>query len=706
MSDSVKTHYRACHLCEAICGLEIKTQGEEILSIKGDKNDPVSQGFICPKATAIADIHNDPDRLRQPHKKVNGKWVPIEWDEAIDYTAQRIVDLQARHGNDSVGFFAGNPGVHNYGNMTHGPNFRRVFKTRNHFSATSLDQLPHQLTSWAMYGHQFALPIPDVDHTDLMVIMGGNPVASNGSIMTMPNAPKRLKAIKERGGKLIVIDPRRSETAQIASDHHFIRPGSDAFVLMAMINTIFQNDWVKVTHLSEFTKGLNIIRNNVTDYSLELAEARSGIPKETIFSLTEDLVKTERAVLYGRMGVSVQEFGALCQWAIQVINMLIGATDSRGGALLTSPAFAYVKKGTGGAGHFSKFQSRVSGLPEFSGELPAATLAEEILTPGEGQIKGMVTIAGNPIISSANANRMEEAFESLDFYVAFDFYINATTRHADVILPPTSPIEHDHYDIAFLRLAVHNSVRLNPAIFQPKDGALHDWQIFNAVGKRIAELKKIDFKELPAPDQVVGFGIEHDVYGPSQDPEQALTMEKIKAAPHGIDLGPLKPSLVNRIATVDGLIDLAPEFIIADLKRLSDSQSDQDPNELLLIGRRHIRSNNSWMHNYHRLVKGKARWQLMMHPDDLAARGIEDESEVVVTSSTGSVTTTVVATDELMPGVVSLPHGWGHNKAGVKMSIATQQKGVNCNELTDDKFIDKLSGNAALNGVRVSVKAA
>ncbi len=706
-TEPIKTHYRACHLCEAICGLEIKTQGDEVLSIKGDKKDPVSHGFICPKATAIADIHTDPDRLRQPHKRVGEQWLPISWDEAIEFTSQRIVEIQNQHGNDSIAFYAGNPGVHNYGNLTHGPNFRRAVKTKNHFSATSLDQLPHQLTSWAMYGHQFALPIPDVDHTQLMVIMGGNPLASNGSIMTMPNAPKRLKAIQDRGGELIVIDPRRTETAEIASEHLFIKPGSDAFVLMAVINTLFIEDLVQNSHLKEKISGLEIVAAQAKPFTPALAEQHSGIKAQSIIALARKLAETDNAVIYGRMGVSVQEFGALCQWAIQVINLLIGATDSVGGALLTSPAYAYVTGSAPGAGHFNRFSSRVSGLPEFSGELPTVALAEEILTPGEGQIKGMITIAGNPVISAANANEIDKAFASLDFYVAVDFYINATTRHADIILPPTSPLEHDHFDIAFLRFAVHNSVRLNQEVFEPADGALHDWEIFNRLGKRIAELKGAEFKELPPPDQVVGFGIENDVYGEKQNADIALTMDKIKAAPHGIDLGPLRPSLADRIATHDGLINAAPDFIIADLPRLLEKSAPSvEKDELLLIGRRHVRSNNSWMHNYHRLVKGKPRWQLMMHPDDLNDRGLSNESRVKIKSRVGEVETTVIATDELMPGVVSLPHGWGHNKQGVKMRIASEQEGVNCNELTDDKFIDQLCGNAALNGVPVTVIAA
>lgn len=706
MSQDIVTHFRACHLCEAICGLEIRTQGKDILSIRGDKQDPMSEGFICPKATAIADIHNDPDRLRKPVKKVNGEWLEIDWHEAVELVARKLVETQHRHGNDSVGFYAGNPGVHNYGNMTHGTQLRRAVKTNNHFSATSLDQLPHQLAANLMYGHQFFIPIPDIDRTQLMVIMGGNPLASNGSIMTVPNAPKRLKDIQHRGGKLVVIDPRRSETADIADQHLFIRPGTDAWLLMAVINTLFTEQWVTANHLTTLVDGLDAVQRSAEPFTAEMAETQTGIRAKIIRDLAKQLAHTDKAVLYGRMGVSVQEFGALCQWAIQVINILIGALDTEGGAMLTSPAFAYVKKGTPAAGHFNRFQSRVSGLPEFAGELPAAVMAEEILTPGEGQIKAMVTIAGNPVISSPNADELDRAFAALDFYVAFDFYINATTRHADVILPPTSPLEHDHYDIAFHRLAVRNSTRYNPAVFEPAEESLHDWEIFNAVTAKVCELKGQHYHPLPAPDEIVGSGIEGDFYGPEMNPSLALTMDKIKAAPHGIDLGPLQTGVADRIATKSGVINAAPKLYLDDLPRLLNSKKNYATDQLLLIGRRHVRSNNSWMHNYHRLIKGPRRWQLMMHPDDLASRGLQDNSQVTIESRVGKVTTIVQSTDEVMPGVVSLPHGWGHQRKGIKMTIASQQQGANCNVLTDDKFIDKLSGNAALNGVPVTVSAA
>lgn len=711
-SQNITTHYRACHLCEAICGLEIKTQGEQIISIKGDKEDPISKGFICPKATALQDLHADPDRLHHPVRKHiaddgSVSWQKISWYEAFDTVARRIVEIQDRHGDDSVAFYAGNPGVHNYGNITHGSLLRYAIGSRNNFSATSLDQLPHHLAGLSMYGHQFFIPIPDIDHTEYLLIIGGNPLASNGSLMTMPDAPGRLKAVQQRGGKVIVIDPRRTETAKIANEHHFIRPGADIYLLLAIIKEIFSSNTNAVDKYAGKIKGLDTLQSAIEPFSLALAEAKTGINSETISNIAKSLVNTEKAVAYGRMGVSVQEHGALCQWAIQVINILIGALDAKGGARITSPAFASVRKGARAAGHFNRFQSRVSGLPEFAGEFPAVAMAEEILTEGDGQIKAMVTIAGNPLVSSANAGELEKAFEQLEFYLAIDFYINTTTRHADIILPPTGPLEHDHFDIAFLRLAVRDSVRFNEAVFDPVDGALHDWEIFNQLSAAINALKGKDFKPLPEPATLIDMGISADMWSEKYNQEYALTLDKIRQHPHGIDLGPLKSGALARIAHDDGLIDLFPELYHQALASLETQLPDDETQQsLLLIGRRHVRSNNSWMHNYHRLVKGKPRWQLQMHPDDLAARHLVDGCRVKVRSRVGEVETVVVATEDMMPGVVSLPHGWGHQKPGVQLSIASQQQGANCNELTDDQFFDRVSGNAALNGVPVEVVAA
>jgi len=671
----IKTHYRACHLCEAICGLEIKTSGREIVSIKGDPKDPFSQGYICPKATALQDLHTDPDRLRKPVKKIvqpNGdiEWQEINWDEAIALSAAQLVSIQNESGKDAVGFYAGNPNVHNYGNLTHGALLRRAVGTKNNFSATSLDQLPHQLAALEMYGHQFFIPIPDIDHTDFFLILGGNPMASNGSLMTMPNARGRLKSLQQRGGSLVVIDPRFTETAQIADQHHFINPGSDAFLLLAMINIIIEQEWANCGAAGAYLCGLDQLQSAVKPFTAELAATQTGISTKVIHELAEKLASTPRSACYGRMGVSVQEFGGVCQWAIQVLNIITGSFDVTGGTLLTSPAFHPIVPGAPGKGHFDKFQSRVSGLPEFGGELPALAMAEEIMTPGDGQIKAMVTIAGNPVLSSVDATTLDAAFASLDFCLAIDFYINETTRHADVILPPTSPLEHDHYDIVFHRFAVRDTTRMNEAVFERDPESLHDWEILNQLSEKIAELKQEPFAALPAPDLIVAHGIENGPLG--KDTDRNLTLDTIRLHPNGLDLGPLKTGMLQRLCTSDGKINLVPEIYLEDLPRLLDAAANK-PTEgsLLLIGRRHVRSNNSWMHNYHRLTKGKPRWQLMMHPSDLETRSIEDGEQVIISSRAGSLQTMVQASEDIAPGVVCLPHGWGHQKNGVKLRIAS-----------------------------------
>ncbi len=699
------THYRACHLCEAICGLEIVTEGDHIVSIKGDDKDPLSRGHICPKATALKDMHEDPDRLRRPVKRVDGEWLTITWEQAYAEISDKVAALQRQHGNDAVGVYAGNPNVHNYGNLTHGRVLRKALQTRNNFSATSLDQLPHHLIGWALYGHQFLLPVPDIDRTDLMLIFGANPLASNGSMMTVPDVKKRLKAIQKRGGKFIVVDPRRSETAEIADQHLFIKPGSDAYVLLAMLRLVVSEGWVDAGHLQPLVDGLDELEPLLAAFTPELAEEKSGISAERIRVLTEELVRTPRAVVYGRMGVSVQQFGSLCQWAIQLLNLLTGHVDVEGGALVPNSAVGHVQPGEPGAGHFGRYHSRVSKLPEFSGEFPSTVLAEEMLTPGEGQIRAMFTLAGNPVLSAPNGRRLDEAFASLDLMVALDFYINETTRHADYILPPTGPLEHDHYDIAFHRLAVRNTTRFNEPLFEPEAESRHDWQILNELGGAIAAAKGLDIQPLPAPDLLMDMALQNGPYSAKAGSEHALSLNKLKAAPHGIDLGPLRPSLTERLCTDNRRIALLHGFIRDDLERLKSSLKHAQP-RFLLIGRRHVRSNNSWMHNYHRLVKGKPRSQCLMHPDDLAALGVADGGEVAVCSRVGEVRTVVKASDEVMRGVVSIPHGWGHQREGVKLGIASQQPGVSVNDLTDDRFFDASTGNAALNGVPVDVKAA
>lgn len=709
MSDAeIKSHFRACNLCEAICGIEIKTQGDQILSIKGDKDDPLGRGHICPKAVALQDLHNDPDRLRQPVKKVNGEWQTISWGEALEFAAEGMHKVQQAGGNNALAIYAGNPNVHNYGSLTHGGVLSKLLRSKNRFSATSLDQLPIQLMCYLMYGHQLGVPIPDIDQCDYFVIMGGNPIASNGSMMTVPDVGKRIKAIKQRDGKVIVIDPRRTETADVASEYLAIKPGTDAYALMAIINTLFTENLLKIDALQSLIKPEEIraIEQLAKGFDAEQAAELTGMSANSIRQMARDLANTKRAALYGRMGISTQRFGSLCNWAIQVINILAGNLDHVGGTLLTHPAMGMVKPGEAAAGNFGRWYSRVSKLPEFNGEIPVTALAEEMLTEGEGQAKGLFIMAGNPVSSSPNGRQLDKALAGLDFMVAVDIYINETTRHADIILPPTGPLEHDHYDFAFHKLAVRNTTRFNEAVFEPGENTKHDWEIFNELSAAVAKLKEVPFKPLMAPHKLVDFALQAGPYSEQAGHELKLDLETLRKKPHGIDLGPLKPSLHGRLCTEDGLISSLPDVIPAEVQRLAEDMQALQKDSLLLIGRRHVRDCNSWMHNSTRLTKGKDRWQLYMNPGDLAAKGIEDGSTIAISSRVGRLEVEVKASDEMMPGVVSLPHGWGHNsREGVKMGIANQQKGVNCNDLTDEEYYDRISGNSALNGVPVEVNA-
>ncbi|WP_324744466.1 molybdopterin oxidoreductase family protein [Pseudomonas veronii] len=697
-------HHRACHLCEAICGLTLETtQAEDgslaITSIKGDPLDTFSRGHICPKAVALQDIQNDPDRLHQPMLRVGSEWQPIAWEDAFALVAEKLAGIQARYGQNSVAVYQGNPSVHNYGLMTHSNYFLGLLKTRNRFSATSVDQLPHHLSSHLMYGHGLLLPIPDIDHTDFMLILGGNPLASNGSIMTVPDVEKRLKAIQARGGKVVVVDPRRSETAAIADQHLFVRPGGDAALLFGLLNTLFAENLTRASHLP--VDGLDDVRRAIAGFTAEAMSRQCALPAEQIRQLARDFAAADRAVCYGRMGVSTQAFGTLCHWLVQLINLVTGNLDRPGGALCTTPAVDLVASTSGG--HFNRWQSRVSGRPEYGGELPVSALAEEMLTEGEGQIRALVTVAGNPVLSTPNGRQLEQALDGLEFMVSVDLYINETTRYADLILPSTSALENDHYDTTFNMFAVRNVSRFNRAILPKPDGALHDWEIFVGLAKAFAAHTGVALKPTLPPAQMIDFGLRVGVYGDTSSHQLSVAM--LAEHPHGVDLGPLTPNLAARLKTANGRVQAAPAVILADLARFA-AQPLPPADELLLIGRRHVRSNNSWMHNYHRLVKGKPRHQLLMHPEDLARRQLSDGQRVKVSSRIGMIEVEVAASLDMMPGVVSLPHGWGHGRPGVQMTIASRQPGASANDLTDERQLDELSGNAALNGVPVHVAAA
>ncbi|MCF4166195.1 molybdopterin-dependent oxidoreductase [Zavarzinia compransoris] len=690
------THYRACHLCEAICGLEITVEDGKVATIRGDKADVLSRGHICPKGVALKDLHEDPDRLRAPVKKVDGAFVEISWDEAFEMVGTRLARIAEAHGRDAIGTYFGNPSVHSLGMLANIGMLVRLIKSKSVFSATSVDQLPHQLMALWMYGHQNYLFVPDIDRTDLIYVFGGNPMASNGSLWTVPDFPGRLAALKARGGRMVVVDPRRTETAKVASAHHFIRPGSDAFVLLAMVNTLIVEGLARPGRLADFADGMEAVAEAVAPFTAERAESASGLGAETIRAMARDLAAAPRAVVYGRMGTSTQAFGTLCQWAIQLLNILTGNLDREGGTMLPHPAIA-AGFSPRAAGNFGRWKSRVRGLPEFASNFPVAALAEEIQTPGPGQIRALVTIAGNPVSSTPNGRRLDAAFAELDFMVALDFYVNETTRHADVILPPCSPLERGHYDLAFFPLAVRNVTRWSDPLFEKPESARHDWEIIAGILEAFAKATGVEAPNVLPPEFMIDMGLRGSDY-------PNLDLETLRAAPHGIDLGPLRPSLPERLLTPDGRIQMAPEGCLADLPRLLAATPEAQG--LLLIGRRHVRSNNSWMNNSTRLVKGPIRYRLQMHPSDMEPRQIRDGGAVAVTSRAGEVRIEVEASEDLMPGVVCLPHGWGQaTRDGIRLAVANGAGGVSFNDLSDEDLLDDASGNAALNGVPVEVRA-
>lgn len=700
---SVSEVRRACHLCEAICGLKIELGGEEILSIRGDESDPFSQGHICPKAIALKDIQEDPDRLRKPVKKVNGQWVEIDWDEAIEFACDGLLKARNEHGANAVAAYQGNPNVHNWGLMTHSANFLGLLKTKNRFSATSVDQLPMQLLAYWMFGHQLLVTIPDIDHTDYFLMLGANPLASNGSLMTVPNVTKRIKDLKARGGQLVVIDPRFTETAEVANAHHFIKPASDAAFVFALLHVIMAEGLDKPGRLSSFTKGLDEALALVTQVTPEIASAVCGIDAAAIRHIARSFAKADRAVAYGRMGACTQKNGTLAQWGIQLLNLVTGNIDRVGGVLVTKPALDLISAPNSKPGSFARWFSRVSQRPEALGEFPSAIMAEEMLTSGEGQVKAMVTVAGNPVLSTPNGKQLDEALKRLDFMVSVDLYINETSRHADVILPTTSPLEHDHYDLIFNIFGVRNQAKYSAASLPKPKSALHDWELMDKLAACYAGKSGQSMKPSFPPQMLLEMGLRIGPYGDASD--RKLTFEELKNKPEGVDLGALSPSFPERLMTQDKHIDAAPSVVmqaatvyIHDLASATRSQSDK---EFVLIGRRHIRSNNSWMHNSLRLVKGKNRCTLMIHPKDAQRLSIQEADWVRVSSRVGDIDLQAELSEQVMPGVVSVPHGWGHVYGDTRQAVAKEHAGVSCNDITDEQWLDEPSGNAAVNGVPV-----
>ena len=689
-----EVHYRSCNLCEAICGIEIKHENGKILSITGDKKDPFSRGHICPKALALKEIYEDKNRLKFPVKRFGNEWQEISWEAAFDEISGKIKEIQAKNGRNAIAVFQGNPSVHNFGTLLSSGEILKALKTRNSFSATSVDQLPHHFAAWTMFGHPLLMPIPDIDRTRHFLILGANPLASNGSLMTAPDIINRLEAVKKRGGKIILIDPRQTETARVADEHHFIKPAADVYFLLALINVLFAETSVNLGRLSEFTDGVDVLREVSKTFAPEKVENLTGISASEIRRIGHEFAESERAVCYGRMGVSTQEFGSLCHWLINSINILTGNFDRAGGAMFTSPAFDVLAAGKGGQ-IFNRWQSRVRNLPEFMGELPVAALSEEIETSGEGQIRCLITSCGNPVLSTPNGARLEKALAKLEFMVSIDIYINETTRHASIILPPATGLETSHYDVIFNLFAVRNTAKYSAPLFPKDENARYDWEIFQTLAHRLSG--KEEPLNLIPPEAKLNFGLKNGKY--------KLSLEQLIESENGIDLGELQTCLPERLFTENKRINLAPEILVKDLERLKNETSEKGEFPFALIGRRHLRDNNSWLHNSEILTKGKNRCTILMNDADAKNLEFENNQTVRVSSRVGAIELPLEITEKIMRGVVSIPHGYGHGRDGVRLDIAKNNAGVSINDLTDETQIDELTGNAAFSNVFVRIEA-
>ncbi|MCA9520124.1 MAG: molybdopterin oxidoreductase family protein [Myxococcales bacterium] len=711
-------HYRTCCLCEAFCGLEIEHDGRRVLAIRGDEAHPLSRGHICPKGVALQDLHDDPDRLRQPQKRTALGFQPVSWEAAYDEIAERIAAIQNEHGTDSVALYFGNPSVHSFETLLALPALIAAVGSRNRYSASSADQWPHMFAAYMMFGNHLLFSVPDLERTDFMVIQGGNPAVSNGSLMTSGDPVGKLKAIRKRGGKLIVIDPRRTETAKLADEHHFLRPESDAWLLAAVVHTLFAEKRTNLGHLRGYVDGLEALEAAFAPFSPESVATAVGIEADTIRRLAREFAAAKRAVWYGRVGLCTQRFGGVAAWLLNLVNILSGHFDTPGGMMFPRPAIDLPRLApfVGERGGYGRWRSRVRGVPEFAGELPVSVLGEEIETPGRGQIRALITVCGNPVLSIPNGGRLERALSQLDLFVAFDMYRNESTAHADFILPPGSPLERAHYGLGFELLSVRNFSQYSPPLFEPPSGARGDFESVLEVAERIAR-RKGGLKARAIAASAWGMrraGAKRLLDGSLKlsravgGNREGLTVAKLEAVDHGIDRGPLESVLPQRLHWTKQRIRLHPPELLADLRRVRlamEEATAADGSQLLLIGRRQLRGNNSWMHNSTRLMRGKDRCTLLMHPRDAEERGLDEGDAVVVRSRVGAVTVPIELSEDMMPGVVSLPHGFGHSRERAQLAVASRNPGVSANDLTDDLVFDTLSGNAAFNGVPVSVDA-
>lgn len=732
--------HRSCPICEAVCGLRLQVDpaARRVLRIEGDPDDPRSRGHLCPKAYALSGVYEDPDRLRRPLRRTGTDWQEIGWDEAIDFAAEQLLEIREAHGADAVGLYIGNPTGFDVGAMLTNRTLAGALATPRAFSGATMDHHPKIVTMRVLYGKGSMLSIPDIDRCDYFLCLGGNPIVSQGALMSAPDVRGRLRAIQQRGGKLVIVDPRRSETARVADEHLFIRPGSDPLFLFALVHVLFDEDLVRLGRFESFTDGVRELREQARGFSPQAVASATGIAPDVTRRIAREFAAAERACCYGRIGTCTVEFGLLASWLVEVLGILTGHLDEPGGLMFPRPATGQHEPGRPSPEfEIGRWRSVVRDLPEIENQLPSAVLAEEIDSAGERRLRALVTLAGNPVLSTANGVRLAKALGQLDFMLCLDIYLNETTCHADLILPNAPQLEHENFDFLTMTTAVRNFARWSPAVFEPEDGSWPQWKVQLELAAKLMgvtaevldeQLLETDLARFvgkaglpaehvpsavarqklgsePGPMRRVDLMLRAGPFGDGfDDAADGLSLAKLRAVPHAVDLGPLESRLPDLLRTPGRRIALAHRYFLQDVPRLRAKLAAGEPGGLRLIGRRQDRNMNSWLHNLPVLAKGRERCSLLVHPEDAARLGLVAGARARIRSRVGEIEAPVELSDDMMPGVVSLPHGFGHGESQTRLSVAaSQQPGVNSNALTDEEALDPWSNTSIVNGIPVEV---
>jgi anaerobic selenocysteine-containing dehydrogenase len=729
-ANSSNVFTRNCPLCEGMCGVKISVADDTVTRVRPNEEDTWSRGHICPKGTVLGALHHDPDRLHHPVIREGSSFREVSWEAAFERLTELSSRVRERYGIEGFASYGGNMVGKD---ATLGRYAGLLFRTsgiRQIYSSSTVDQQPKNVSCQLMFGNQWKIPIPDIDRTELFLIFGANPAASKGSILSHQDVMRGIRELRRRGGRVIVIDPVRTATAQAADQWIGVRPGSDAALLLAIANVLFTENRIRLGHLADLVTGLDEVRALAARFSPERVAGFCGVTADTIRGLAHELARVDRAAIYGRIGLCTQEFGTLASWMIDVLAILTGNLDRPGGSMWSTPVSAEVDMLAGypAGAPIIVGKSRVRGARGVLGRLPSACLAEEIDTPGAGQIKGLLTIASNPVLSAPESERLAAALPLLECMVSLDNYINETTRHAHVIFPSVSLLEASHFDTWSWIFCLTSGGHYSPPLFKPV-GRPEPWEVVARVGSILGGKPEADpaavddayFSGLakargiePAValaaspthghDRIIDLAIRTgafgDRYGAIPD---GLNLDSFRNQPNGLILGLTQPQAHKGFPTPSGKIELAHDLILEDVPRLEAALEATRP-ELVLVSRRHLASMNSWMHNVDVLMKGKERCTLQLHPEDAARLGVEDGDMVEIESASGAITAPAEVTSHIRPGVVCMPHGWGHSDPGARQRVARAHAGSNINVLSPGTLVDVVSGNAVLNGIAVQVR--